>query len=252
MSGFHTHALYHHGRSRLHELPAHIKVAGLVVFVGAVVATPRQAFLSFAVDALLLVVAMAMARLPVRFVLARLVVEIPFVFFALLLPFVGTGERIGVMGLMLSQEGLWGAWNILAKATLGVGASVVMAATTEIPDILEGLDRLRVPALITAIAGFMVRYLDVIAGEYRRMRVAMAARGYDPKWLGHAGPLATSAGALFIRSYERGERVHHAMLARGYDGTMPVIEHEKARLGQWLVGLAIPAAACLAAIGGIL
>ena len=89
---------------------------------------------------------------------------------------------------------------------------------------------------LTAIASFMIRYLELIAGELGRMRTAMTARGYDPRWLWQAKPIASSAGALFIRSYERGERVHAAMLARGYTGTMPELNHHRATQQEWIVG----------------
>jgi cobalt/nickel transport system permease protein len=248
LSGFHTHALYRHEHSRLHDLPAQVKIIALVLFVGAVVATPREAFWAFGVCAVLLLGAMILARIPFGFVATRLVIELPFVIFALLMPFLGAGERTTVLGVSLSVAGLWGAWTILVKGTLGLGASLLMAATTEIPDILEGLERLRFPKLMTAIAGFMVRYLDVIIGELRRMRVAMAARGYDPSWIGQAGPIASSAGSLFVRSYERGERVHRAMLARGYVGAMPVFQRVATTARDWLTGLSVPAIAWTAAI----
>jgi cobalt/nickel transport system permease protein len=70
----------------------------------------------------------------------------------------------------------------------------------------------------------MIRYLEVIAGELRRNRIAMAARGYKSSWVAQARPLAMSAGAIFIRAFERGERVHQAMLARGFRGEMPALE----------------------------
>lgn len=57
--------------------------------------------------------------------------------------------------------------------------------------------------------------------DMRRMSIARASRGFRPRHLGHVRVLATAAGALFVRAYERGERVHHAMLARGYTGVMP-------------------------------
>jgi len=240
MSGFHTHALYRHEHSLLHDLPAQVKVSALVLFVAAVVATPREAFWAFAFEAALLVAALAVARIPFGFVVRRLLIEVPFIVFAFLMPFLGAGDRTSVLGISLSIAGLWGAWTILAKGTLGLVASVLMAATTEIPDILDGLEHLRVPRLVIAIAGFMVRYLDVIAGELRRMRVAMAARGYDPTWVGQAGPIAASAGALFVRSYERGERVHQAMLARGYTGVMPASNTAAASPRDWIVGSVIP------------
>ena len=91
-------------------------------------------------------------------------------------------------------------------------------ATTSVPALLGGLRRLRVPSLLVAIAGSMVRYLDVIAGEVHRMDVARRSRGYQGRWLWQGKAVAAGAGALFVRAYERGERVHLAMLARGYDG----------------------------------
>lgn len=215
----------------------------MLVFVVGVVATPREAIWAFGIHAFLLLAVVVFAELPVGFVLRRMTIELPFIAFAIFLPFLGGGPQTEVFGLGLSVEGLWGAWNILAKATLGVGASVTLIATTEIPHLLHGLDRLRVPRLFTAIAGFMVRYIDVIAGEVQRTRTAMVARGHDPRWLWQAAPLATAAGALFVRSYERGERVHQAMVARGYDGRMPVIDERRATAVEWVSAMAVPVTA---------
>jgi cobalt/nickel transport system permease protein len=236
----HVHALYVHGKSAVHDLEAHVKVAAMLLFVFAVVVTPREAFWAFAVHGAVLAGAVRAARIPVGFLFRRLLVLIPFVLFAFFLPFLGGGARTEVLGVSVSVEGLWGAWTILAKATLGVTASIVMAATTEVPDILLGLDRLRVPRLITAIAGFMIRYLDVVLGEMHRMRIAMLSRGYDPRWIWQGRALATSAGSLFIRSYERGERVHQAMVARGYQGHMPVFDSGPAPVGSWMRALVVP------------
>jgi cobalt/nickel transport system permease protein len=106
---------------------------------------------------------------------------------------------------------------------------------------MKGLAVLRVPAVLTAIMMFMVRYLELITDELRRMRVAMTARGYDPRWLSQARPIASSAGALFVRSSERGERVHHAMLARGFTGVMPELEMRRATNAEWagVIGLVV-------------
>ncbi len=198
---------------------------------------------AFAIHGLLLLGVLSLSEIPLAFFFRRLGLEIPFVLFAVFLPFVGSGPFIRVGELVLSQEGLWGAWNIVAKATLGVGASVILVATTEVPHLLRGLDRLHVPRPITAIAGFMVRYLDVTAGEWGRMRTAMAARGYAPRWIGQVRSLGNAGGALFVRSYERGERVFSAMLARGFDGRMPDTDGTRARSGEWLTALSVPLAA---------
>jgi cobalt/nickel transport system permease protein len=244
----HSHPLYVHGHSRVHRLQPEVKVAATVAFVSAVALTPREAVWAFAVDAVCLASVIAAARLRPGFVMRRLLVIAPFVAFALAIPFVASGEQVQVLGLSLSREGLWGTWNVLAKASLGATGSITLAATTEVPRMLTGMTRLRVPATLTAIASFMVRYLEVIAGELGRMRTAMAARGYAPRWLWQARPIATSAGALFIRSYERGERVHAAMLARGYTGTMPELDERRATGAQWALAAAPVTVAWLAAV----
>ena len=134
---------------------------------------------------------------------------------------VADGPQIEVLGVTVSEHGLLGAWGLLVKGTLGVLASLTLAATTEPHHLLAGLERLRLPHQLVQIMGFMVRYLDVVTDEMRRMRVARESRGFTARNPKHWPILARSAGALFIRSYERGERVHLAMVARGYTGVTP-------------------------------
>lgn len=209
------------GTGAIHRMRPSAKLVALVGFVVSVAGTPRHAVWAFAVHGLVLAAVVVAARIPMRVLSARLVVIVPFLAAAALLPFIAHGERTDVAGLSLSIDGSWAAWNLAAKAVLGASAGIVVAATTPVPDLLAGLSRLRVPAILIAIVGFMIRYLDVIDDELGRMRTAMVARGHDPRWLWQARPLASSVGALFVRSYERGERVHLAMAARGFTGTMP-------------------------------
>jgi cobalt/nickel transport system permease protein len=202
-------------------MPAHLKIVALLGFVLLVVATPKDWFGAYAAYLLVIAAVIAVSRVPPTYILRRLVVEVPFVVFALLIPFIATGPRTEVLGLSVSEPGLLSAWGLLAKGTLGVLASLTLAATTEPRLLLAGLERLHIPVLLVQIMGFMVRYLDVVTEEMRRMRIARESRGFDARDVRHWPVLARSAGALFIRSYERGERVHLAMLSRGYTGTMP-------------------------------
>jgi cobalt/nickel transport system permease protein len=242
-----AHPLHLPGTSPLHRARPQCKVAASLLFVLAVVATPREAVWAYGLYALLLAGLARVARVPLALLARRLVIELPFLLFAVLLPFVGQGERVAVLGVPLATDGLWAAWNILVKGTLGVTASLLVAATTPVPELLRGLERLRLPRAFTTVAGFMVRYADVIADELRRMRIARLSRGYDPRWIWQARAVAATAGALFIRSYERGERVYLAMVSRGYAGTMPVLDDLAASRRQWLAALTVPAAAALVA-----
>jgi cobalt/nickel transport system permease protein len=243
VSGSHAHALYFHGHSAVHRLAPEAKLVAQIAFVLVVVATPREAFWAFGLYVAIVLACAVAAEVPIRYLLRRLTIEIPFVAFALFLPIVGQGERVEVLGLSLSVEGLWGAWNILVKATIGVLASALLAATTTMADFLLGFDRLRMPRAFTSIASFMVRYMDVIADDVRRMRIARRSRGYEGRWIWQAKAIGQTAGALFIRAYERGERVYLAMLSRGYAGEMPDLGERRADRGDWMRAIAIPAIA---------
>lgn len=249
MGAGHAHALYIHEHSVIHGLSPTAKVVATLGLVISVAITPREAIWAFAVYAVIIVTLSRIGRVPITFLAARLIAVVPFVAFALFIPFIAGGETTTMLGVELSVPGLWGTWNIVAKAILGASASILLTATTEVADILRGMGVLRVPALFTAIAVFMIRYLELIADELGRMRVAMTARGYDPRWLSQVRPIAGAAGALFVRSYERGERIHAAMLSRGFTGVMPVLRADHSGGRDWLaVAVFVPVCVLVAAV----
>lgn len=249
MGAGHSHPLYHHGDSVVHRAPAEVKIVCLLVFVLAVVATPREIFWPYAVYAAIILIVWRIARIPLRWILPRMLIEAPFIVLAVLLPFSEGGEQIEVAGLQLSVTGLYAAWGIVIKGTLGVAGSLTVAATTSVRELPAALSKLGVPKVVTSVLVLMLRYLDVLLAEGGRMRMARISRGDSPRTLHQAGAIAKSVGALFLRSYERGERVYLAMLSRGFDGDVPdmasVGAPARARAGQWLVVM-IPAAAAVA------
>ena len=244
MGAGHAHPLYRTGDSPVHRLPAEVKIVSAFLGVLCVVATPREAFGIFGGYLLLLAAVWVVARIPPGWMARRALIEAPFVVLAVLLPFTGGEPYLPVLGLSLSEPGLLGAWNILIKGTLGVLTSLTLAATTPLRELLLGLQRLRAPALVITITTLMLRYIDVIAGEARRMRLARIARGHDPRFLWQAGATARGVGSLFVRSYERGERVHLAMLSRGWTGEMPRLSDAVTTRRQWALGL-LPAGVAL-------
>ncbi len=239
MGAGHAHPLYRAGVTGVHRAPTEVKLVCLVIFVFAVVATPREMFWPYLAFAVILLVVWRLAAIPVRWILPRMLIEAPFVVLAVLLPFAESGERVQVAGLSLSVTGLYAAWGIVVKGTLGVAASLTFAATTQARELPLALSRLGVPATITPIFVMMLRYVDLLSAEIRRMQIARAARGDSPRLLNQAGAIAKGVGSLFLRSYERGERVHLAMMSRGFSGTIPemsgVATSVKATPAQWIV-----------------
>lgn len=243
-----AHPLYRHGDSAVHRVPAEVKIVCLLVFVLAVVATPREMFWPFAVYAAIVLAMWRLALIPLRWVLPRMLIEAPFVVLAVLLPFAEGGDRVEVIGLQLSVPGLWAAWGIVIKGTLGVAAALTVAATTSATELPGALSRLGVPGVATSVLVLMIRYVDLLTAEASRMRLARIARGDSPRALHQAKAIATGIGALFLRSYERGERVYAAMLSRGFDGRAPDLAvigaAPRAAVGQWVIAM-LPAAAAI-------
>ena len=252
MGAGHAHPLHLDHDSPLHRLPPEVKIAATLLFTIIVVVTPREHFAAFGGYAALIVLVAAMARVRPGWLVKRATIELPFVLLALWLPFAGHGERITWLGLSLSVDGLYGAWNIFIKGTLGVLASLLLAASTTMRDLILGLDRLRCPQVFTQIATFMLRYIDILADDARRMRIARLSRGYDPRFFWQVKAFAVSIGALFLRAFERGERVYLAMLSRGYTGRLPAPEGSGATAAQWAVSATLPLVTAAIAIAAVL
>jgi cobalt/nickel transport system permease protein len=199
--------------------------------------TTWQAFIAYfaAIFAVSLI-----AKIPTLTLLTRSLIEIPFILFAILMPFFGSGERFEAGPFNLYRESLLAAAGIVVKGTLGVLSAVVLSTTTTARELLRGLEKLHLPKLMVQIAAFMLRYVNVISDEMERMKVARESRGFIATGIKDWKVIATAASALFIRSYERGERVHLAMLSRGYTGTLPHDQSEGAAIKIWLQGLALP------------
>ncbi len=232
--------LYLHRHSVTHSLPSHLKILTVLSFILISVATPITRWQLFIALFALVIGAAIASKIPLLLLAKRALIEVPFIFFAILMPFFGQGEKFAIFGIDVYREGLLAAVSIVVKGTLGVLAAVILSTTTTAREILRGLERLKLPAIMVQIASFMLRYINVISDEMERMKIARESRGFVATGIKHWRVLATSAAALFIRSYERGERVHLAMLSRGFDGALPSLETPQVTPAQWRTAFALP------------
>ncbi|MEK6233782.1 MAG: cobalt ECF transporter T component CbiQ [Planctomycetales bacterium] len=161
-----------------------------------------------------LLIAIELAGIPWRYVILRLAVFAPF---ALMLS----------LSIPLSR-GLEGGWTlmggVLAKALLSWTTVLVLVNTTPFDSILSALRRLRLPAVLVAVLSFTYRYLFVLVDELNRMSRARSARTFRRNGIFRLQDLASVISMLLLRSFERAERVHRAMLARGFDGDMKTLD----------------------------
>ena len=131
---------------------------------------------------------------------------------------------LGPLDLTISAEGLRRFLTITAGSWLSVQAALLLAFTTPFHDLVDALRELRLPRILISIISFMYRYLAVLTDEGSRMLRARDARsalgdgrgGGSIRW--RATVTGRMVGSLFLRAYERSERIYAAMQARGFEG----------------------------------
>lgn len=214
--------------SPVHNIDPRVKIPVFFLLIVVCVSTPPELFPAFAAYFAIIAITMLLSRVPLSYYLKRLLLVIPFVFLvALSIPFLPSDGEIagsisyGLGQLKISSHGLTVFRNVMFKASISVMALSIVSATTPFPDFLKALDAFKVPKIFTMLAGFTFRYIFILVDEVTRMKRARDSRLYGGKWLWHAKVIGQMIGTLFLRSYERGERVYVAMVSRGYNGTYP-------------------------------
>jgi len=203
------------------------KIIAMVAALVICVSTPAAQYAALAAYFVVLCGAFALCGISARIVARRLLAVLPMVLLcAAFIPFlkhdgVSGGYSLGIGGLHVSRSGLLVLWNIAAKATLGIGLITLLTETTPFPMLLRGLEQLHCPKLGILLLAFCQRFLYVLRDETLRMKRAADARGFRGRWLWHAPVLGRMIGSLFLRGYERGERVYLAMASRGFSGVLP-------------------------------
>lgn len=261
---FSTSALdrYIHGQSPVHSMDARVKLLLALAFILAMALLPPGSWAAIAVSAALLWWAVLRAKVGLRTIITRAFVALPFALVAVTLVFTRPGTPIlrvplGPWMLTATDRGLIEFVSIVLKSWLSVQAALLLTATTHFTDVIYALRALRLPRALVAILSFAYRYLFVMIDEAQRMLRARECRsaelpgqrgGGSVAW--RAGVVGQMVGTLFLRSYERSERIYVAMLSRGFDGELHTLSPRpltSAEQGLLLVGGAIMAAIVLVA-----
>jgi cobalt/nickel transport system permease protein len=218
----HTH--YSGLDTAIHRLDPRTKVILTFFYAAIVVSTPPTHLLAFVTYGGILSWVVALAHVPLSHIVIRAMAVLPFSLLAALwLPFLHDGPTVSLLGdqVQLSTTGLWLLAGVAMKSFLGASAAILLASTTPFGSLLAGLRKMGMPVILADMLTLTYRYLFVLVEEAMRLRRAAAARGYRPRWLGQAVLIGRCIGQLFVRSFERAERVYGAMILRGYRGQMP-------------------------------
>lgn len=206
------HERYHDLTGPLQRLDPRLKLLSALSFVVAVVATPVGWWKTLGAEGFVLAFLIGLAGLPPWQLFRRWLTFFILVGFVSLLIAPRHPARV--------QFGLPAVvFTTLAKNSLAFMMMLVLAGTTPFFKLLSAMRRLGVPRTLVTTLQFMYRYLFVLGEELERMLTARRARSFGSRGVPGWGLLTGMIAMLFLRTFERGERVHAAMLARGWDGT---------------------------------
>lgn len=247
----HIHFLdpYQPHSSIVHTLDPRVKFVLTVSFILTCAIAPVGAWPVYILLFSLVLAVEILSELGVSYVIKRSVIAVPFVLAALPLIFTIPGTPLvrlplGNWSLIITLEGVERMLGIAVKSWLSIQAAIMMSATMPFPDLLLAMRAVKVPRLLVAIFGLMWRYLFVLADEALRLMRARAARSghSDQVELKTGGSLTWRArvaggmaGNIFLRGFERSDRIYMAMLARGYDGEVRALPLPPLRRMAWLV-----------------
>lgn len=224
----------------IRSVDARVKLMTILIYIITATTLQDQRLLWLAA-VLLLLVSLLVGVGPIH-ILKRLLLILPFGgVMVSILPFVIPGETLftwnwGFIHLEATVEG-WRAAVLpcqrMLTAFLGM---VLLTSTTTLQEIIHALNHLKFPKIFILLIDFTLRYVAVVMDELNRMQTARFARGFTPGrhfWQRHTGKtLGSTLAMLFLRSYERAERVYLAMLARGYTGEYQCCGHCH-RIKKW-------------------
>ena len=237
---------YHEADSFLHRLDPRVKAVATFAFILSNALLPDGAWIAFGFSWLFLLIANRLSRLGIGFTFRRSLVALPFALIALTVLFTIPGKSLSSFhflfwDLTITDTGFLRFVSILIRSWLSVQMAILLVAVVRFPDLIHALEHLRVPLILTTIISFLYRYLFVLADEVSRLKRARDSRsaaapgkqsGGSLTW--RAGIAGHMAGQLFLRSYERSDRVYNAMLARGYAGHMETINPHELRRRDYL------------------
>lgn len=225
-----------------HELTPKTRLIVVLIILLGVVLTPNASWYTWLIYGIAIFGLVRLTKVEINILLRRVVVESVFLGVVLIgTLFRGGGDVLWSWGwLQVSSEGLAILGSIFAKAFLSLIIMNLLTMTTSIPDLLNGLLALRTPPLLVAIMVSMYRYINVLLREVQAMQRAASSRNFRGRSQWRRLVLGNMIGSLFVRTYDRGDRIYQAMLARGYQGMpTPEISPKMTTKDKWAIALAI-------------
>jgi len=218
----------HHrsGNSLVHLADPRLKFFMMVSYILVLVVIPQDAKRYFIPLSFVPVILALTSGISFLHFLSKLAKIYPMIFFiTFLLPFFPSDHEAGFkLGIFkFYRSGLDKFLLINVKSVLAVFMSIILTTTTEFNRLLKGMEKFHIPRIIILILSFMYRFIFLLIDEVERMLMAYNARYIHLPFFTRLKVFAQQIGVLFIRTYERSERVYQAMDARGFSGKIYTI-----------------------------
>ena len=252
------------GQSPYAQINPCVKILSVALLV--MVCTLIHSISALAVLFAILVVLLALIKMPLKFIL-RIWLGVPLLSLAIILPAITNVITPGHAIFRLFQlelplwtqtwqfpsvvtithEGLVVASRFLLRSIDCVTVCVLLVASTESSVLLHTLRRMGMPKLFGMVLSMCYRYIAVLVKASEEIHLAKLSRSIgansihtEHKWV------AASLGILFRKTHKMATEVHHAMISRGYDGDIHTLsKHKYTSRDFWCVMLTLLIASLL-------
>ena len=219
--------------TRIHAIDPRAKLLIALLYILVVMSFDQYAISGLIPFLIYPAVMIAAANLPVAYLLKRVCWTLPFVGFVAIFNPLFDREialRVGEIGI---SDGWLSFLSILLRGAFAVLSALILVATTGFYGVCRALGRLGAPRLFVTQLLFVYRYLFVLLDEASRMMRARALRSFSGRGMGLA-TWGALTGHLLLRAIDRADRIHAAMLSRGFDGEIRLPRRERLRFADWL------------------
>lgn len=207
------------GNSAIHKIDPRLRILAGALYSLVVALASRFEMLGTALA--LAVILAAVAHLNPLAVLRRLAMVNGLILFLwVVLPFTYEGAPWFHIGpLSAVREGVMLCMVITLKSNAIVLWSIVFFSTMPVAVLGLALNKIRMPVKLVALLLMTYRYIFVLESELAQLTRAIRVRCFSPGTNLHTyRTYAYMVGMLLVRAADRGERVHQAMLCRGFSG----------------------------------
>jgi cobalt/nickel transport system permease protein len=140
--------------------------------------------------------------------------------------------------IFITRQGVNAATIFTIRVATCVSAVVLLFLTTPQQILFKSLRTVGVPKLYVLTMEMAYRYIFLLMDMVREMYVAKKARTIkargmfeEQKWVGGR------IGYTLIRSLDMSEKVHMAMMSRGYNGDVRIMQEFKMRNRDYIAGM---------------